>query len=166
MNKKWTTGVAVVVLAGAGIFGVQALTAEEQVSFSEKEASDVVTEEMQGFTVDRVEQEEDDGRVVYEVKGETEEGTHLEVDVDAAKGVITETDDRDDDRDDQEYTGERTITEEEARKIAEDRISGSITEFEIDDGHYEVEAEDGSTEYELEIHGQTGEIIEFEQEED
>ncbi|SDJ24716.1 PepSY domain-containing protein [Salimicrobium halophilum] len=164
MRNKWLIGLGTAVLIGGGAFSVNALTNENSgpVDLSEEEATKIVQEEMQGFTVDSVKRDDDDGRAVYEVKGTTEEGKQLDVDIDANEGSITEMDH---DGEDKEYTGERTLSEEEAKTIAKEEASGSITEFEIDDGHYEVEVKDGNTEYELTIHGQTGEVLEFEQEE-
>lgn len=52
------------------------------------------------------------------------------------------------------------ITRDEARKIALNRISGTVTELELDDNHYEVEIQANGNEYDITINAYTGKIIE------
>lgn len=55
------------------------------------------------------------------------------------------------------------VTEEQARKIAADRGIVRITEIERDDGKWEIEGRDAQgREIEIDIHGQTGEVVKFE----
>lgn len=55
------------------------------------------------------------------------------------------------------------ISEEQARKIAADRGIAQITEIERDDGNWEIEGRDSAgKKIELDVHGQTGEIVKFE----
>jgi uncharacterized membrane protein YkoI len=55
------------------------------------------------------------------------------------------------------------INEEQARKIAADRGIVRITEIERDDGKWKIEGRDAQgREIEIDIHGQTGEVVKFE----
>jgi uncharacterized membrane protein YkoI len=62
---------------------------------------------------------------------------------------------------------EYTITEDEAKTIALDKTGGGIvTKFKLDNHNripsYEIEIRDGFTEYDIEIDGTTGAILEYE----
>jgi uncharacterized membrane protein YkoI len=55
------------------------------------------------------------------------------------------------------------INEEQARKFAADRGIVRITEIERDDGKWKIEGRDAQgREIEIDIHGQTGEVVKFE----
>jgi uncharacterized membrane protein YkoI len=55
------------------------------------------------------------------------------------------------------------VSEQEARKIAADRGVTEIREIEQDDGKWEIEGRDrDGREIEIDIHGQTGEVLKFE----
>ena len=55
------------------------------------------------------------------------------------------------------------ITKEQAIEKALSKAKGTVTKVELDDGVYEIEIVDGQIEYDVDIHATTGEIIEFEQ---
>ena len=60
-------------------------------------------------------------------------------------------------------TANRTrITSEQAKKIALGKVYGTMVEFELDDDEYEVEIHANGKEYEMTIDAFTGEITEFE----
>ena len=55
------------------------------------------------------------------------------------------------------------ISEDQARKIAADRGIVNIHEIEQDDGKWEIEGRDkDGREIEVDVHGQTGEVVKFE----
>ena len=55
------------------------------------------------------------------------------------------------------------VTEQQARQIAAERGIVKITEIERDDGKWEIEGRDAQgREIEIDIHGQTGEVVKFE----
>ena len=94
------------------------------------------------------------------------DGVKFELEIHAFTGTVTEIkqdDDRDDD--DKVQTGTR-LTLEEARKIALDRVSGTIVDEDSDDDSYDFEIRFEGKEYEIEIHAYTGEIEEFEVDEE
>ena len=60
-------------------------------------------------------------------------------------------------------TASKSISADQAKKIALDKTGGgTIVDFELDDGKYEIEIENGNKEYEIEISASTGKIIKFE----
>ncbi|SFF79734.1 Uncharacterized membrane protein YkoI [Halobacillus alkaliphilus] len=171
MKKKLVVGgiVGAVVLGGA--FGANAMTNNgndwngQTASLSQEEAEKAAKEEVSGLTINKVEKDDDDGRLIYEVEGTTEDGKEADVDVDANTGEVIETD-SDDDSDDNQNSADVKITKEEAEQAAKKEGKGKIEEIEVDDGHYEVEMSDGQDEYEIKIDGQTGEVIESEKDQD
>lgn len=55
------------------------------------------------------------------------------------------------------------VSEDQARKIAADRGIVKITEIEQDDGKWEIEGRDkDGRKIEVDVHGQTGEVVKFE----
>lgn len=55
------------------------------------------------------------------------------------------------------------VSEQQARQIAADRGIVKIEEIERDDGKWEIEGRDkDGREIEIDIHGQTGEVVKFE----
>jgi len=171
MKKKLITGgiIGAVVLGGA--FGANAMTNDgddwngQKASLSQEEAEKTAKEEISGLTINKVEKDEDAGRLIYEVDGTTKDGLETDVDIDANTGEVIETD-RDDDSDDNQNAAEVKITKEEAEQAAKKEGKGKIEEIELDDGHYEVEMSDGKDEYEIKIDGQTGEVIESKKDQD
>lgn len=60
------------------------------------------------------------------------------------------------------------ITEEKVKAIAQEKAKGDIVEFSLDSddnrAHYDIEMRDGNTKYEMDIDAITGDIYDFEQE--
>ena len=55
------------------------------------------------------------------------------------------------------------VSEQQARQIASDRGVVKITEIEQDDGKWEIEGRDkDGRKVEIDIHGQSGEVVKFE----
>ncbi|MBD7985410.1 PepSY domain-containing protein [Sporosarcina sp. Sa2YVA2] len=54
------------------------------------------------------------------------------------------------------------LTKDQVIAIAKQHASGVVTDFELDDGVYEIEMEDGDVEYELEIDAYTGKVLSLE----
>lgn len=119
----------------------------------------------------------DDDNPEYEIEIMAN-GVKYEIEIDARTGRVKEVD-RDDD-DDRRKSGNVTapaqkvntvpsgrITAEEAKAIALKRTGGGIiTEFERDDGEFEIEIKFNGKEYEIEIDARTGQILDFEVEDD
>ena len=94
-------------------------------------------------------------------------------DIDAVTGDVKEyEEDRGDDQSSSAESapiatnGQKMLTQEEAVAFVQERVSGTLTKFELDDNHYELEFQDGNTEYDIEMNPYTGEIIEFEKDDD
>lgn len=60
-------------------------------------------------------------------------------------------------------TSQATMTEEEAERIALEQFHGDVLSVEYDDGHYEIEIKGDVTSYDLELDGETGEILSLEE---
>ncbi|MGD7043036.1 PepSY domain-containing protein [Jeotgalibacillus proteolyticus] len=172
-NKLLIGGIAGAVILGGGAFGVNAFADSDNnwddsnAKLTQEEAETIATEEVDGLTITKVEKDEDDGRYVYEVDGTREDGREAGVDVDANSGEVLKVDrDDDDSTGDDQANADVKITKEEAEEIAKTEGKGDIVKSELDDGHYEIEMKDGDDEYEIDINGQTGEVMEFEMERD
>ncbi|WP_163526779.1 PepSY domain-containing protein [Halobacillus ihumii] len=169
-RKLMTVGVAGVVVLG-GAIGVAAATgtdtSSQKTPITKGEAKQIVEKEVNG-TTEKIEMETDDGQRIYDVQVKGEKGKETDVEVDAETGKVIEVD-RDDDRDDEsenEANANVKLSMNEATAIAKKEAEGEMVEAELDDGHYDFEFKDGNNEYEVKVHGQTGEVIEFEQEQD
>ncbi|WP_160913475.1 PepSY domain-containing protein [Halobacillus litoralis] len=170
MKKKWLIGgIVSVVVLGGGAFGVSAVSGDDQfseseVDLSQKEAETAAKEEVDGLTIEKVEKDKEDGILVYEFEGQTNDGKEAEVEVDANTGEVLQVE-HDDDDSNETSAEDLKITKEEAEKTAKEKASGSeMKDMEIDDGHYEFEFHDDSFEYEITVDGQTGEVIDFKKE--
>ncbi|WP_079527008.1 PepSY domain-containing protein [Halobacillus hunanensis] len=169
-RKLMTVGVAGVVILG-GAIGVAAAsgtdTSSQKTSITEGEAKQIVEKEVNG-TIEKVEMETDDGQRIYDIRVKGENSKETDVDVNAKTGKIIDID-RDEDQDDEsenEANANVKLSMNEATAIAKKEAEGKMVEAELDDGHYDFEFKDGNNEYEVKVHGQTGEVIEFEQEKD
>jgi uncharacterized membrane protein YkoI len=161
-------GIAGLVLLG-GAVGVGAISdsgdktgnvvSAQQELISKEEAKSIASRETKG-TVKNIELDEDDGRMEYDVDLHNEKDDDIDVEVNAVDGKVLKVDyDRDDDND-SEANANVKITKEQATKIAKKEQKGTITEIELDDGHYEVEIHNGNQETELKIDGSTGKVLE------
>ncbi|MBM7563042.1 PepSY domain-containing protein, partial [Fusibacter tunisiensis] len=134
---------------------------------SAEEARKIALNRVNG-TIVEFEQDDDD----YEIEIELD-GKEYKIEINAYTGEIIkfemddiddddDDDDADDDDDDRDDQNRNRISAEEARKIALNRVNGTIAEFEQDDDDYEIEIELDGKEYKIEINAYTGEIIKFE----
>ncbi|WP_082233452.1 PepSY domain-containing protein [Halobacillus massiliensis] len=171
MKKPLLIGGIAGILALGGAYGASASMGNDSQpskhsSVSEEEAENIATEEVAGEVI-KFEKDEDGGGLVYEFDIKSVDGYKVEVEVDAETGEIMKTDRDDDDSQDlKESNAKPAIEREEAVSIAKKQAKGELKEVELDDGHYEMEFEDGNIEYEVKVNGQTGEVMEFEQDQD
>ncbi|MGV2621445.1 PepSY domain-containing protein [Halobacillus sp. ACCC02827] len=170
MKKTWMiAGVAGVMILG-GAFGVSAVSndgqwSDKNVKVSQKQAEDTAVKEVEGLEITKVEKDVDDGVQKYEVKGMTKDGQEMDVDIHAESGEVLEVDREDSDSDsDQVSAADLKVDQATAEKTAEQETGGTITESEVDDGHFEFELVDDTHEYDVTVDGQTGEVIEYEKE--
>lgn len=190
MKKRWViapVAAGILAIGGMGAFAedtgklVQADTAEAKVKqaasgwISADEAKSIALEAAGGGEVREMELDRDDREYEFEILGESGE---VDVKIDAKSGKVLETeqDDQDDDRDDQDddhqAAPDNLISEEEAIRIAKDKTGSAaeVTEAELDeeDGrwHYELELRDGRHEYDVDVDAESGDVINFEKDED
>ncbi|WP_053360507.1 PepSY domain-containing protein [Bacillus sp. FJAT-27251] len=154
---------------------------EDKNIISMNEAEEIAIKEA-GGSIESIELEKDDGRLIYEIELRSENGDDdVDVDVDAVTGEVLKVD-RDDDDDDKgnvevnreakvaaapsddknKASGPSYITSERAIEIATKESPGKVEDLELDDGAYEIEIKDGTHEYEYKIDAKTGMIIEKE----
>ncbi|SFP30911.1 PepSY domain-containing protein [Salibacterium halotolerans] len=171
MKKKWiVSSVAGAVVVGS-TFGVSAMADSgddwngQKAELSVSEAEAAAKEKVQGLTVDHIEKDEDDGRFLYEVDGTDADGRDMDLDIDANSGKVIRTE-HDDNDDDDDNNSQVSISEKQAVEAAKAEGAGNVTEVDLDDGYYEVQMEDGSTEYEIIVSGQSGKVVETEQDRD
>ncbi|MFC4355183.1 PepSY domain-containing protein [Chryseomicrobium palamuruense] len=181
-TNKWVIGAAAVgALAIGGValaddrddlVNVIPVTQNSADFIGEERAKEIAAETGKGdivsFSLDT-----DDGRAHYDV--EMKDGQlQYEFDIDAVTGDVRDyEEDREDDDSNATNNGtvtsatdQKMLTQDEAVAKVQDRVSGTLTKFELDDNQYELEFRDGSTEYEIEMNPYTGDIIEFEKDND
>ncbi|UOQ94295.1 PepSY domain-containing protein [Halobacillus shinanisalinarum] len=175
MKRKLLIGgiVGVVVLGGA--IGAAAATgpntndsSNQTASLTEDKVTKIVTDKVDG-TVEKIEKETDDGRLIFEVDVKDKNGVKTDVGVDAKTGEVLEVDqndDRDDDSEKEDSNENVKLSMDEATAVAKEKAKGEVVESELDDGHYDFEFKDGNDEYEVKVHGASGEVIEFEHDQD
>lgn len=121
-----------------------------------------------------IEYEKSKGKYEVEVRND---GVEYDLDIDATSGEIIHKEQensltvlKDDKNKGISKVDEKYITADEAIAIAMKTAQGTVTELELDDDdgrvHYEIEIEDGVYEYEFEIDAITGEVLDFEKEQD
>jgi uncharacterized membrane protein YkoI len=161
--------------------------AADKTVISEEQAKKIALEKVNGEIVE-FEPDHDDGQPEYDVEIRAD-GKEYDMEIDGYTGEITKLEVDDDDDDDDHRRSEKEssksstgskaadknsdkqlISEEQARKIALEKVNGKIVEFELDynDGHpeYDVEISADGKEYDLEIDGYTGKITKFEVDDD
>ncbi len=133
---------------------------------SEEDVRNIALSEVEGG---RITEFERDDRNYYEVEI-TADGVEYELKIDATTGAIIkfEKDDLKKDAAKRSTTpaadpsAKKKISETEARRIALDRVGGGkVTEFEYDNGTYEVEIRFDGREYDLDIQAATGKITDY-----
>ncbi len=110
----------------------------------------------------------DDGRWVYEVEFYTADGMEYDYEIDAVSGAVVQYDHDAEYYKPQQSDNGTLITESKAGQIALDRVSGASEnnlriKLDYDDGRpvYEGEIFYNSMEYEFEIDGYTGTVLEW-----
>ncbi|HCW72835.1 MAG TPA: hypothetical protein DHM90_02515, partial [Clostridiaceae bacterium] len=127
---------------------------------TEEEARAIALERVPGEII-RMEIDDDDE---YEVKILLD-GVRYELEIDAFTGEVREAD-----QDDDDFTAETGtnpgISLEEARRIALEKVSGTIIEEERDDDSYDFEIVLDGRKYEIEINAATGAVEKYETDQD
>ncbi|MHA6260463.1 PepSY domain-containing protein [Sporosarcina sp. CAU 1771] len=179
--KKW---MMIPALAGVVALGGVALVAnadkadnwltESYVSVQDVEKKAV---EAVGGIVTDIELDSEDEGFIYEVDVQVDE-IEYELDIDAVSGEVLRTKQDDDDdkiisttkREAVSNSNKDHLTIDQVIAIAKKKVQGVVTDVELDteDGRlqYEIDIQDGNVEYEFEIDAYTGEILEFERDED
>ncbi|WP_277585311.1 PepSY domain-containing protein [Psychrobacillus antarcticus] len=180
--KKLVIGSLVAAIVISGGIGINALANDDNVNVSNtqsekligiEKAKEVALKEAKGI-IESVELEKDNGKTFYEVDIDGEKSIEYEVRVDAYNAkVLNVKEDKDDDDDndlDKVAPNTKLITEAKAIEIAQKQIKGTLVEIELDsdDGRYEYELELNTAKGEAEftIDATTGEIIEYELDDD
>ncbi len=144
---------------------------------SEAQAKEIALNKVGGGKIVEFKLDDDDGRPEYKI--EIIDGAYeyeLEIDGYSGRVVEFEKDDRDDDDEKAKATSKSApksttktndlIGEAKAKEIALNKVGGGmIVEFKLDDDDqtvYKIEIIAGAYEYELEIDGYTGRVVEFE----
>lgn len=136
-----------------------------------EEAQKIALEEVDGEVI-KSSEDRDDGRTYYEFEIVTDSEKY-DLEIDGESGDIVKKEKDDDYVANQNttnnQTNQTTITEDEAKKIATDRIGGSgefvRCELDNDDGvlKYEIEIIKDNTEYDIDVDATTGEITKYEE---
>ena len=136
-----------------------------------EEAQKIALEEVDGEVI-KSSKDRDDGRTYYEFEIVTDSEKY-DLEIDGESGDIVKKEKDDDYVANQNttnnQTNQTTITEDEAKKIATDRIGGSgefvRCELDNDDGvlKYEIEVIKDNTEYDIDVDATTGEITKYEE---
>ena len=136
-----------------------------------EEAQKIALEEVDGEVI-KSSEDRDDGRTYYEFEIVTDSEKY-DLEIDGESGDIVKKEKDDDYVANQNttnnQTNQTTITEDEAKKIATDRIGGSgefvRCELDNDDGvlKYEIEVIKDNTEYDIDVDATTGEITKYEE---
>ena len=150
----------------------------KQAKITEEQATKIALEKVPG-TVNEVELEDENGTIVYGFEVVSTDGTQQDVKVDAQTGKIVkvEVDDEENGKEnDEEENDTQTqaelakqakITEEQATKIALEKVPGTVNEVELEDENgtivygIEVVSTDG-TQQDVKVDAQTGKIVKVE----
>ena len=136
-----------------------------------EEAQKIALEEVDGEVI-KSSKDRDDGRTYYEFEIVTDSEKY-DLEIDGESGDIAKKEKDDDYVANQNttnnQTNQTTITEDEAKKIATDRIGGSgefvRCELDNDDGvlKYEIEVIKVNTEYDIDVGATTGDVTKYEE---
>ena len=174
--KKLVIGSLAAALVISGGIGINALADDDNINLSKtqsekligiEKAKELALKEVKG-TIESVELERNNGKTFYEVDIDGEKSKEYEVRVEAYNAKVLnvrEDDDQDDDKN-QVPSNAKLITDAKAIEIAQKQIKGTLLEIELDtdDGRYEYELElrTAKGEAEFTIDAITGEILEYE----
>lgn len=182
--KKLVIGSLVAAIVISGGIGINALADDDNINLSNtqsekligiEKAKEVALKEAKGI-IESVDLEKNNGKTFYEVDIDGEQSKEYEVRVDAYNAKVLnvreDNDDQDDDNDDRDRvtSGTKLITEAKAIEIAQKQIKGTLVGIELDsdDGRYEYEIElrTNKGEADFTIDASTGEILDFELDDD
>ena len=165
----------ILIPALVGVLGIGAVIGSTSLLSGKAEESKVLTMqeveqkalEIVNGTVTNVEFDKEYTGDVYEVEIKTETEEH-DLTFDAYTGELLKQKKEALDDDDDRYMEVESntavkITKEQAIEKALSKAKGTVTKVELDDGVYEIEIVGGQLEYDIDVHATTGEIIEFEQ---
>ena len=131
---------------------------DEVLDLSKDQASAIALEKVGGGEVIKV--EVDDSKYEIEILYNNKE---YELEIHGRTGKILKYEMESDDDED----GVVDLSKDQATAIALEKVGGGeVIKVEVDDSKYEVEILYNNKEYELEIHGETGEILKYEMETD
>ena len=176
MKKGIIAATALVGIAGGFIFAQGALFSSAEAQISKAEAKKIALKAFDGKVVE-FEFDQDDRVPHYEfdIKNDSEKA-EVEVDAVSGKVTITEVESVKEKLDDKANAStdtnvsENQISKAEAIKIANTVATGTVVKVELDedDGHlsYDIELRDGNIEYDVEVDAYTGQVIEFDRDED
>ncbi|MER1999387.1 MAG: PepSY domain-containing protein [Lysinibacillus sp.] len=176
MKKGIIAATALVGIAGGFIFAQGALFSSAEAQITAAEAKKLALQEFDGKIVE-FDFDHDDRIPHYEfdIKNGSEKA-EVEVEADSGKVIITEVesveklDDKVNNTSTDTNTPENQISKAEAIKIANTVATGTVVKVELDADDsrlsYDIELRDGNIEYDVEIDAHTGQVIEFERDED
>lgn len=160
-------GIAGLVLMGGAIgVGANSIAGDKNLentgsAISMDEAKKIALHEA-GGKLKGIELEKDDGRLIYEIELISDEkGRKVDIDIDAKTGKIIKVD-QDDDHDNEPVTNkEAKVSMEDAIAVAVKDTPGEVegSEFDPEDGYYEIEIQTGKNEVEIKVDSETGKII-------
>lgn len=175
--KKLVIGSLAAALVISGGIGINALADDDNINLSKtqsekligiEKAKEVALKEVKGI-IESVELERNNGKTFYEVDIDGEKSKEYEVRIEAYNAKVLnvrEDDDGQDDDDNQVPSNAKLITDAKAIEIAQAQIKGTLLKIELDtdDGRYEYELElrTAKGEAEFTIDAITGEILEYE----
>lgn len=159
--------------------GVANVQTEEtnEFKYSVQEAVDTASERFEGVAKE-VELDEDDGVYYYDIEMENGEDEYeVKINADDLSISEEEIDREDDDREETKENQSENTTEtdadfigmDKAVQIAKDEVGGGeVTdkEFDREDNDYEIELVHNGSEYDVEINATTGEIKDFDQDDE
>lgn len=126
-----------------------------------EKAVDIAIKEL-GGQLESVELEKDDGRLYYEIELVIEGDGDIDIDIDAITGKVIKTDDFKKVKSGYPVNKrEVNITLEQALAIAKKDSPGRVveTEYDAEDGYYEIDIKSGNKEIELKINAENGAIL-------
>ncbi|OCA92873.1 PepSY domain-containing protein [Pseudobacillus wudalianchiensis] len=175
---KLLTSVLVIGGLGAGAYTVtehQAAVAQTTTSthtISEAKAKDIALYTSKGGTVTDIELESDEGSKKYDIEI-LKQNREFDIEIDAATGKVMKYNEEIQSKNDSEEKDFKqqnlspNVSLEEAKKIALDRVKGTVTEAELEDDHnrlvYEFEISTANDhEIEVKVNAENGKVLNVE----